>query len=220
MRHGYASNKGFALVTAMIFLVLLTLVALVALRSSGLEALTSSNNAQRMEALESSETARTTIGDIVDAHVYNHGWPTTVAGGQVSTAEFGTMPAGLTIQFPTSGGCSAASGTVPNWYGSNSESTPFDPTTLDCDATYTYTTNTGNSLVTVFASLSVYKLRVDTAPGAGTAMVQGYEGVGRALAAGGGNIFFYLRSRGKDLSGSTGSSNYDTSADYRYVIRN
>lgn len=208
--------RGFALITAMIFLVLLTLVALVALRGSGLEAVVSGNNALRAEAFESSETARAAINDVIDAHVYNRGWPKTVTvgsnTGSVPASEFGTFPAGLTLA------------SLNDWYGNNSEDASgaagFNPDSLTKDADYSLTLGTSPNQIKVYGDLSVYKLRVDLASGSGTAMTQGYEGLGRAAASGGGTLYFYVKSSGKDLGGSGSTSNYDTSADYRYVIRN
>lgn len=213
---------GFALITAMIFLVLLTLVALVALRGSGLEAIVSGNSGQRNEAFESSEAARITIGDVIDAHVYNRGWPTSVtvgaATGEVLPSEFGSLPAGLTLT------------SLGKWYSDNTEddttTTPrpypagFTPDNLAPDAVYSVSVGTTAAPAVVYANLSVYKLRRDIASGAGAAMSQGYEGLGRAAAGGGGNLFLYVKSSGRDLKGSTSTSNYDTSADFRYVIRN
>ena len=217
-----SSAGGFALITAMIFLVLLTLVALVALRGSGLEAIVSGNNAQRTEAFESSEAARITIGDVIDAHVYNRGWPTSVtvgtATGEVLPSEFGSLPTGLTLT------------SLGKWYGDNAEddttTSPlpypagFTPDNLAPDASYSISVGTTAAPAVVYANLSVYKLRVDLASGAGSAMSQGYEGLGRAAAGGGGTLYFYVKSSGRDLKGSTSTSNYDTSADFRYVIRN
>ena len=212
-------KRGFALITAMIFLVLLTLVALVALRGSGLEALVSGNNAQRAEAFESSEIARISISDVIDAHVYNRGWPNnlTISGvtGTVPVEEFGSMPGGLALS------------SLGSWYSSNTEDTNttafpsgFTPDVMDRDASYTLAVGTTGAPAQIYADLYVYKLRVDLGTGTGAAMSQGYEGLGRGAAGGGGNMFFYVKSSGRDLKGSTSTSNYDTSADFRYVIRN
>ncbi|WP_293373084.1 PilX N-terminal domain-containing pilus assembly protein [Nevskia sp.] len=52
-------QRGYALVTAIVFLVLLTIVALAAIRGTGLELKSTANNTLRAEAFAASEIART-----------------------------------------------------------------------------------------------------------------------------------------------------------------
>lgn len=73
-------QKGFALVTAMILLLVLTLVGLIAIRSTGLEVRMSANTAMRTEALDSSETSRSILAPVIDVHVFNRGWSDAIGG--------------------------------------------------------------------------------------------------------------------------------------------
>jgi len=56
---GATTQRGYALVTAIVFLVLLTIVALAAIRGTGLEVKSTANSTLRAEAFAASEIART-----------------------------------------------------------------------------------------------------------------------------------------------------------------
>lgn len=210
------NHAGFALVTGLILLGVLTLVGLYAMRNTGLEVRMSENNAQRVEMFEMSESSRTVLGPVLDEHVFSRGWPVSISG-LVPNELFGmTLPAGLTIA-TTSGS------PPPDWFGRNPETSTtgyvFQQENIDiADATFTRTiTPSGATPLQIDTDLAVYKLRVDIAPGAGAAMVAGYEGVGKAAAAGGGNMFFYTQSIAR---GPEGESESVTGAVYRHVITN
>jgi len=218
----YPDIRGYALVTAMIFLVVLTFVALAAIRSTGLEMKMVANSVGRTEAFEASETPRTILGPLLDAHVFARGWPAS-AGGDVENDLFNyAIPPEIGL---------TSSGSAPNaWYSSNSEvdddaSYVFDPTKpiggaggLQEDATYRRNAAAaGTPAYWLTANLAVYKLRADIASGSGAAMVSGYEGIGKAAAAAGGNVFFYIQSEGRD---SGAEARVVTGAVYRHVITN
>lgn len=215
-------QRGYALLTAIIFLVILTGVAVTALRSSGLELRMSSNNALRTESFEASESPRLITGELLDIHTFNRGWPASL-GGDVADAEFDyPIPTGFAIPTP-----------VKNWYVNNSDeagncATPFrDASEVDCtlisDASYARDlAATGQSSYPVRSDMSVFKLRVDLSPGSGTAMLAGYEGTGRSVASSGGRIFFYVQSTGYDAAPTAADTEAQTrtGAMYRHVIRN
>lgn len=171
----------------------------------------SANDLLDAQAFEASETPRLLTSDLLDVHTFNRGWPVSL-GGAVPNAQFDySVPTGLNL------GDADSNGRPDNLYVGNSES-GFAPTALDEDASYKRkVTPTGQTSLSINASLSVYKLRTDIASGAGSAMVQGYEGLGKSSAAAGGNIFFDVRSVGSDASGEAVAS---TAATYRHVIRN
>ncbi|MDD3762720.1 MAG: pilus assembly PilX N-terminal domain-containing protein [Nevskiales bacterium] len=216
-RSRFGDPRGFALVTALILLAVLTLVGLMAIRGTGLEMRMSANTSMRTEAFDSSETSRLVLGPLVDVHVFNRGWPVAI-GGDVADSIFDyPMPTGLSV---TKVGSPAK---PRDWYLSNTErdndaNYVFYPDTLVADAAYKRDiTVSSASAVTVAGSLAVYKLRTALNPGAGSAMVAGYEGTGKAAAASGGNIFFYIRSQGQDPGQE---SDAVTGAVFRDVIRN
>jgi len=254
------AEGGFALVTSLVFLVVLTMVAAVAIRSSGLELKMSTNLSQRSATFETSELGRLMIsgggtngapqtGGLLDAHVYNRGWPVSANGDVANDQFFETstnqvLPNALKLRdtpCATSGVCTYTGATPANWYSANTETSTFasmgpydmegvitsnDGTKLLADLTFTETggSSTNPSLIPygdLIIYLAVYKLWTTLAPGSGTAMIAGYEGTGKAAAASGGNVFFYLQTRAKSASSGSGSYGiYDTSAAYRYLIRN
>lgn len=214
---------GFALITALIFLVILTLVAITALRTSGLELRMGSNNALRTESFESSESPRLLLTQLLDVHTFNRGWPVSVGGG-IPDGEF---------NYPFPVGLSLDSATPANWYVNNVDEagnceSPFRAAgtaacTLRTDASYRRDLAAGGEQPFVIRSdLSVFKLRVDLAPGAGTAMLAGYEGTGKSIASSGGRVFFYVRSSGRDaaVADAGTEARTDTGTLFRHVIRN
>jgi len=211
-------SEGYALITALIFLVVLTLVALTATKSTTLELRMSANNAMRTEALEASEAPRVMVSRLVDVHTFNRGWPKEMPGGEgagiVDKEEFAyDLPAGLAIKDNN------GDGRPDDWFASNSESPlPFDPLNLTTDALFQRNAGaSGQSDFNVASLLAVYKLRTDINPGAGAAMISGYEGTGKGAAGSGGAVFFLVQSKGNDPTKQGVSV---TGADYRHVIRN
>ncbi|MGH8446954.1 MAG: pilus assembly PilX family protein, partial [Solimonas sp.] len=150
-------QNGYALVTAMIFLIILTLVALIAIRSTGLEIKMGANSAMRIEALEASETPRTALGPLLDAHVFARGWPESAGGDVVDSLFAYTIPTQMTI--------AEDSGVPRTWYAANTEvdedpAYVFDPLHLDPDVTYARdAAASGTPAYQITGTLSVFKLR-------------------------------------------------------------
>lgn len=212
MKTTQGPQHGFALVTAMIFLVVLTLVAVSAMNNSVLELKMSTNQTMRTEALGAADSPRMVVSRLVDVHAYNRGWPISI-GGTVNDAEFGyDIPAALTI---------VKDGSSPRkWY--DTVTTPFADAVKVVDASYSSSIAAGaQTALDVHSSMAVVKLRADVTSGSGAAMVAGYEGTGRGMASGGGAMYFLVRSKGTS-SGDDASrqASRTTSADYRSVIRN
>lgn len=227
---------GYALVTSIIFLVILTIVAVAALKSSGLEARMGANTAFHTQALEGSELVRHTVDTLIDANVFNRGWPSSKAGGQVADNQFDCDSLSL-IMGPNASPCGSGTTTVGytiktdpirgglrTWFDNNNGNTGFNPNSLHIDATYTQVID---SKRTINGGLSVYKLYAGLVPGSGSQMDAGYLGLGRSAAAGGGRIFFYVNGDACDYGSSTdcstshgAQSSVDTSAVYRELIRN
>lgn len=208
---GSQGTQGYALVTSLVFLVVLTLVAITAMQGSTVELKMGRNEALRAEAFEASDSPRQVVSRLVDVHTFARGWPES-AGGSVPDSDFAyELPAGLTISDPDD------SGGGDNWYDNNTEAA-FDPQAIDVDASLDNVLELdGQEPYEVTTEFSVYKLRTGINPGSGAAMVAGYEGTGKAAAASGGSIYFYVGSTGTDASGEATSV---TGADYRHIIRN
>jgi Tfp pilus assembly protein PilX len=241
-------QRGYALITTILFLVMLTVVALAVLKSSGLEARMSNNTAYHTQSLESSETSRRTVDALIDANVFYRGWPNSSGiGGAIPAADFDPTVTALILSAAACPLSPSYSGTTAgynlcyfggtsaprNWFDHNSECgeatviTPcplFNPESVNEDATFTqpftYGSGSSGSGVTKYETsvVGVYKLAVTLAAGAGSQQAAGYLGLGRAAAAGGGNIYFYINGHGRDYSG-TPQASVDSSAVFRDTIR-
>lgn len=154
-------QRGYVLITSIIFMVLLTMVALVALKNSGMEARMGANNALHTQAFEASEASRRLVNILVDTNVFNRGWPATAAGGSVNDSEFDSVSLGLLTAPHTSCGTSTApttygvclyplGGTPIDWYFQNTECSGAFPCSkfpgnLDVDAQYKVPLTFGSS---------------------------------------------------------------------------
>lgn len=203
--HGRSSSGGYALVTAIIFLVLLTLVALAAIRGTGLEVKSTANNTLRAEAFAASEIARTLTSRQIDSLCGNAGADGISAAIDGSDAVALINVPGLAIN---DGG---------NWCVETQ--TPFLPSPVGTvpDAVYTRADNPRAN-----GAVWVQRLYRALAPGEGQAIAAGYGGSGVGAAAGGGNIYFHVHSLGTDapvVAGVAPEAGYNTAAIYRYVVR-
>lgn len=202
---GPQAGRGYALVTAIVFLVLLTIVALAAIRGTGLEVKSTANNTLRAEAFAASEIGRTLVSRQIDALCANAG-----TDGIGDVADGGTGIAliaipGLTIN---DGG---------NWCVD--AATPFvnAPGAGTPDAIYARSERPA-----AHAAVWVQRLYRTAAPGAGQAQAAGYGGAGVASASGGGHVYFHVHSLGTDApieAGVAPDAGYNTAAIYRYVVR-
>lgn len=202
--YGARLQTGYILVTSMVFLLVLTMVAVFGIQYSVLEYQMGTNTAFTTQAMEASESGRVATSKILNAHIYERGWNDAVE-----------VPASLEVLDKDN------QDGIDLLYVDNSE-TPealLGEEELDVDATYRLDGDGDaayNGKKDVLADVAVYKTRVVNATGSGTAMVSGYEGLGKAAAAGGAKIFFELRSVGKAPNGAQ----VTTASDYRLVIRN
>lgn len=202
-----AAERGAVLITSLIFLVMLTIVAVVANQSTVLEARMSTNAIVKARAVEASEALRMASNEMIDAHLFYRGWPQSL-GGNLNNSLF-DIPTGLVIGTPAA-----------NWgTGNETAENLFDPATWTLDMTLRVDGNGDSDYVDDVdqqADLYVYKTVVVNATGSATAMVAGYEGLGKSSASGGALMFFDLRSAGSSAANASGV----TGSNYRYVVRN
>jgi hypothetical protein len=202
-----ASQRGAVLIISLVFLVMLTIVAVVANQSTVLEARMSTNAIVKARAVEASEALRMASNEMIDAHLFYRGWPQ-LLGGNLNNSLF-DIPTGLVLGTPPT-----------NWgTGNDAGENLFDPATWILDMSLRVDGNGDGDQVDDVdqrADLYAYKTAVVNATGSATAMVAGYEGLGKSSASGGALMFFDLRSAGASAANSSGV----TGSNYRYVVRN
>ena len=221
----HAGQRGYVLVTALIFLSVLTLIGVVTMRSSTLEQRMSANSAFRTQALESSEAGRGAISEVLDYHIFYRGWPSDLSApsGSLASGTF-SVPAGLTVRDietngDTSCGTSETADGVADALYLSKVSCGFATDAEDystVDAWYSVDVNSDGT-ADLAANIFVFRTDATQSPGAATAMVSGYEGTGKSAAAGGGLLYFDVRAQS---SGGGAGATVLTGADYRHVIRN
>ncbi|MGD2075620.1 MAG: hypothetical protein PVG38_11985 [Gammaproteobacteria bacterium] len=202
-----APERGAVLITSLIFLVMLTVAAVVANQSTVLETRMSTNAVVKARAVEGSEALRMASHELLDTHLYYRGWPQAL-GGNLNDTLF-DIPPDLALDTP-----------LTNWGTTNGAAEDlFDPATWIRDMTLRFDGNGDGDLVDDVdqqADFYAYKTVVVNATGSATAMVAGYEGLGKSSASGGALMFFDLRSAGMSAANSSGV----TGSNYRYVVRN
>ena len=180
------TQRGYVLITSLIFLTILTLVGVSSMQSSTLEYQVSTNQAFTERAFQSSDTGRKALADIVHAHVYERGWDNVSIGS-------------LEILDKDS------SGSGDSFWNGNSESanTLSSGGTLTTDARFIIDLNgdgDGIDSNEIESDIAVYRSKEVQPPGAGLAMVAGYRGLGKSSASGGGHIYYEIRSTGRSAS--------------------
>ncbi|MDR3419101.1 MAG: PilX N-terminal domain-containing pilus assembly protein [Nevskia sp.] len=220
---------GYALITAILFLVLLTLVALTSVKNSGLEARMGTNSTLHTQAFESSEITRHLIDKVLDANIATRGWPAQV-GGTVNNGLYDSPTLKLlagAASCPTTSTtygftlCQNSSGQLYNWYLANTECSGAGgcasfPNNLDQDASFSAPLSTSSSASTtnhISGTLSVYFL--STAPVPGQSANQFEPNVGINIS--GTYRYYYINGTGLDYTGSGNAA--DTSAVFRDVPR-
>lgn len=207
---GSRHQSGVILVTGLVFLVVITLIAVIALQGTGIELRMATNAANSSRAFESSEGLRTITAPIIEEHTFHRSWPDSMAGGVIPAGDFVTpIPTDFTIRVDSG---NAALLYLTNTEGSASPLLSYSPLTTDTSYCFDECGNAGE----VSAELGVFRTQTRLATGSGSAMVSGYEGLGKSAAAGGGNLFFEFRSYGS----APNNAQAVTATEYRHTIRN
>ena len=184
---GPRRQGGIVLAVSLILLLVLTLVAVIAMRGATLDLKIVKNTVDRNYAFEVSEGSRQLANTALDQHTHYRNWTSF------------TMPPGL----------------VPV----NSSSVLFNDTANlgDLSAGNVDLEYRVGSVGASDLRADIFVTRVDSriATGAGAAIGEGYAGLGQGAAAGGGLIFFDLRSVGMGANNAAAT----TGTQYRHVIR-
>lgn len=201
--------RGFALITALIFLVVLTLVAVIAMKGSGLELRMSSNNAQHAEAFESSEAPRRIASRLLQVLGDNlaNGWPASIGGNTPNDLFNYTIPPGMSIY--NAGG--TAGGTPLNWF--DIPESDFSYTEFRPKARYEETiTVAGSAPFKLSSEIDVQLMRKAFRAGCEISS-GGYDELSSKNCL---DFFFLVSSRGQDPSGA---ASYETATVYRFLPR-
>ena len=197
-------HRGMILVTALVLLAVLTLVAVVAMRMTTLDMRMTTNTMLKARAFQSSEGARVQVAEPLDEHVFNQGWSVD-DGGDKPVAGFTPLPDGLEV----------IDGTANVYDLVEGVKTPVMRYRLDGDGNDEID-DTSPAPADMSADIAVTSLGASLAVGASTAMISGYEGLGKGAAGGGSYLVFDVESRGYAANRTIATTGSDT----RITIRN
>jgi len=182
-------QRGVVLVIALVLMVAMLLVALSTMRSTTTELKIITNLSIRHRAFQFSEEARLLAGDVVDEHTAARSWDTS----QVSLPTGFSVPDANNFLYV---GNNASLGVL-----------------TDAARDLLYASSIDNNGK---ADLFVTRLHTNLATGAGTAVGEGYSGLGVGSAGGGGLMFYDIRSVGHHVNNARAV----TGSDFQHVIRN
>lgn len=181
----FSVQTGVALVTALVFLFVLTMVSVIAMQSTSFEYRMSTNAAFKSRACEVSESGRMAVSSVMPEHAYLRSW-----SGM-------SLPSDLTVKDKNEDGTGDA------LYGDNDESAGSldlnNLTALTTDAVYKRDVNGDGDAddLDLVAAIKVFHSTTKIQKGSGTAMLGGYQGLGKALGAGGAGLYYVVASEGK-----------------------
>ena len=147
----------------------------------------SANTIYHEEAFNNSEGGRIAVGEIVDSHVYERNWSDV------------KVPTNLTI----------VDDTANLMDGNGNAENPIGQTTdLTKDLVF--------SDSSINADIYVLSGATEVNSGSGSAMLAGYEGLGKSMAKGGVSLYFEMRSVGQGNQNAKAT----TTSDYKSVVVN
>lgn len=198
-----AAHRGMALIVSLVLLLVMTMVAVVAMRSTTLDIKMTTNSTQSRRAFENSDGSRDAMTPLLEAHVFYHGWPTSVGGTVAESANF-TIPNGLSLRDPDLRFDLAQNGVYSRFNA-----------TVDPDATYNDDVNADGVMDPEDFNSRLWVTRIGIQPAAGTNL--GSNAADQGVGGGAANkyVIFDLRSDGS----AVGNARARTGADYRALVR-
>lgn len=210
---GASTERGFALIVALVLLLVMTMIAVVAMRSTTLDLKMTTNTTLNRRAFQNSDGSRVSIGPALSSHVFYRGWPVS-AGGTVPNSPAFVIPTEVTV----------IDGTKLYYMGENGVIKDLPKPDGDGltprveDMRFRADVN-GNGTVDsddMFSNLWVTRSGAALAGGSGAAQGSGYIGTGVGAAGADAHVFLDLRSRGSAL----GNAQVRTGADFRVLVKN
>ena len=196
------SHHGFALIVAMVMLLILTMVAVIAMRSTTLDLKMSANTTLAQRAFQASDGTRDSVSPVLASHVFYHGWPSAIGGDVAESADF-DIPEALAVTDPSARFDMGQNGLFE------------ELSTRAADIEFRDDVQEDGTLAAddVYGDIWVTRVGVQPAPGMNLASNAADQGAGGGAA----NkfIMFDLRSTGS----STGNARSYTGSDYRALSR-
>ncbi len=200
-----ARQRGIALVITLVLLLVMTMIAVVAMRTTTVDLKMTTNTVLLRRAFQNSEGARTAIGDVLSAHMFNRGWPP--SSGGVGHADYDipadVFPVVWTAHFDTDEN-GKLDGVGPPIF------------TRNPDIRFKHDINNDNVIDTndMFANIWVTYLKTRICTGCSAQVAGGTTGAG----ASNGNALTFLdvRSRGA----APGNAQLITAAEFRTLVKN
>lgn len=203
-------QQGIALVVTLVLLLVMTMIAVVAMRTTTIDLKMTTNTVLSRRAFQNSEGARTVIGQVLSAHLYNRGWPP--AAGGVGTANYDipadVVPVEVTANFTTD-----ENGTLSGVPAAPPEVPPVP--LRDPDIRFKHDINNDDVVDTndMFADIWITFLQTRLREGGSGQVGAGTTGAG---ASNGNSLTFVdIRSRGA----APGNAQSITSAEFRALVR-
>jgi len=196
------ANRGFALIVAMVLLLVLTMVAVIAMRSTTLDLKMSANTTLARRAFQVSDGTRDAVAPLLAAHVFYHGWPSAVGGDVGDAADF-DIPDVLTVTDPTK----------RFDMGENGDFADLATRTADIEFRDDVQGDGTLAADDVYGDIWVTRVGVQPAPGMNLVSNAADQGAGGGAANK--YILFDLRAAGR----ATGNARAFTGSDYRALSR-
>ncbi len=192
-------ESGYALLTALVFLLILTTLGVVSMQSSTLEYRMGTNTAFYEIALQGSDGGRRATALLIDEHIFERGWTGV------------SRPNGMTV-IDKDNANGADMLFLPGTSDAN-QSQEADNENLQVNTTLLQDIDYNQGQLA--ADIAVVQVATVTNQGAGTAQLSGYQGLGKSVSTGGFSTYYEVRSEGN----SRGDAKAITASNYRYVPR-